>query len=197
MRPIARYFLILGSAIALGGVSLIPEAAAADGKALQLQRKAEAQIERVKAARERADARIALSKIRSSVQTRQAQEDLIRQVELLERISELMQEQMGEATQSGNPPSAETAGQMWAAVSQINAQIAQTRVVINQLDRDVQAEENGTSAPGSCNNSGANPWSAACGNGSPPKEMSLTTSSDLAAPPPEIPLGPPPMVAPK
>jgi hypothetical protein len=205
MRLIAHTLLILAVAVVMGAVSLSAEAFASDSKAMELKRKAEAQIERVKAARERADARITLSKIRSSVQSRRAQEDLIRQVEMLDRIREVMQDQMMESVQSGNPPSSEAMSQLSIAMAQLDAQIAQTRVLINQLDGEIQAEEAANSAAGSCNNSGTTPWGTPCGSAgsmsAPAPVTSSTATQDVTAyapvPSTELPVVPPPLPTPR
>jgi hypothetical protein len=166
---------------------------AADPRVLKLKRSVESQVERVKAARERVDAKLTVSQIRSVEQLRRSQEELIRQSESSQRVRELLQEQLQESGSGDLQKDPEAAQQVYSAFADIEAEINQLRQLINQMDVAIKAAEatsgtdSGTST-GGCQSPTTTPWATPCGSGgtatsSVPTEISLTLS-EVAPPPP-------------
>jgi hypothetical protein len=141
MNTIARICLIYAGTALLGLFTFVPNLTAADSRILELKHSVERQIERTKAARERADARIALSRIRSAAQTQRSQDDLLRQVELLQRVREVIQEQMAEAAQSNPPADPSVTREMAETMAELDAQIAQTQNLVAQMDTLIKTQE--------------------------------------------------------
>jgi hypothetical protein len=141
MNTIARICLIYAGTALMSLFTLVPNLTAADSRVLELKHSVERQIERTKAARERADARIALSRIRSAAQDRRTQEDLLRQVELLERVREVIQEQMAEAAQANPPADPGVLQEMYTTMAELDSQIVQTQTLIAQMDTQIKIQE--------------------------------------------------------
>lgn len=72
------------------------QAAGVEDKIRQTKEKIEAQIEKIREAREKADSEMALAKMRIGEQLRKSQDDLSRQLETLERFREQLADQKSE-----------------------------------------------------------------------------------------------------
>jgi hypothetical protein len=157
MTHCARTCLILAAIVATGTLwHKIPECGA-DNRISNLQRLAEGQIERIKAARERIAESLDVPQGQSVEQLQRGEEDLIRRIENLERIFEQIQEQLREGDVASRSMSPSAAQELCVSLSEIELQLAATRGLANRLKAARQEMESKAG--------GGNSWNSPCGNG--------------------------------
>jgi len=173
MNTILAIFLTVAVVAASGVFAFASDDFNRDPVLRTMQARLEQQVERIKAARERADAQVGVAKYRSSAQLERTGEQLQRQIELLERFREDLQERVQESraamasSQKGFPSS------YASSMGEIDRQIGQTRSLVNALQSaadQLAAEQNEKGAAGAIS-PGPQTWTAPCCNGAmaPPK----------------------------
>jgi hypothetical protein len=99
------------------------QAAGVEDKIRQTKEKIEAQIEKIREAREKADSEMALAKMRIGEQLRKSQDDLSRQLEILERFREQLVDQRSETAAALSDMQTNWAGMIDKAFSDVDSQI--------------------------------------------------------------------------
>ncbi|MBI5248121.1 MAG: hypothetical protein HY912_01390 [Desulfomonile tiedjei] len=149
----------LGCLISVIAITVISSARAqspeVQGKIRQTQQKIDAQIERIRQARELADSEMALAKIRIGEQLRKSQEDLARQTENLERLREKLAEQKSETSASVSDIRNNWSEMIDKAFSDVESGIQDANSLINKMQRigeEIQEDTEGKNSA-SCNGS--------------------------------------------
>jgi hypothetical protein len=106
------------------------QAAGVEDKIRQTKEKIEAQIEKIKEAREKADSEMALAKMRIGEQLRKSQEDLSRQLEILERFREQLADQKSETAAALSDMQTNWASMIDKAFSDVDSQIEATNSLL-------------------------------------------------------------------
>jgi TolA-binding protein len=157
MTHCARTCLILAAIVATGTLWHKPPECGADNRVTSLQRLAEGQIERIKAARERISERLDLPQGQTVEQLQRGEEDLMRRIESLERIFEQIQEQLREGDVASRSMSRSASQELCVSLSEIDLQLAATRALAKKLKQSRQEIESKAG--------GKNSWNSPCGNG--------------------------------
>jgi hypothetical protein len=191
MSTFAKTFLILAAVVAAGTLWHGVSNCAAENRFSSVQRAAEGQIERIKAARELAVERIELSQDRPFDQLMRSEEDLIRQIEILERIREQVQDQMQESELASRLMIPEAIQELCASLSEIEVQLSTTKALakrIEALRQEAEARAVST-GPRTDASPGGGGWNVPSGNGGASAETSISScASELS--PPSDPLAP-------
>ncbi len=193
MRSSAKTCLTLATAVAIGMLWYAAPACAAENRFSSIQRAAEGQIERIKAARERADERLEVTQDRSFGELKRSEEDLLRQIEILERVREQIQDQMKESDAASRSMAPEAIQELCASLSEIQVQLSGARALAKQLQAIRQEMESRAANRGARSDaaSGAGSWNVPSGSGSatPGRDVSNCASEQslpsdpLALPP--------------
>jgi len=104
-----------------------------DEKLNQIREKINSQIEQVRGAREKADNQMELARLRAAEQLRSSEENLILQVEMLDRLREQLQEQMAETKQAIDKMRRDRILTIGKTLMDIEAQINQTTGVVERM----------------------------------------------------------------
>ncbi|MEI7450299.1 MAG: hypothetical protein WCJ75_11810 [Desulfomonile sp.] len=99
-----------------------------------LQEQVSRQIERIKAAREKANSQMSLAGIRIAEQLKRSSDDLAVQIEVMERLREKLQETTSETDQKINLWKEQSGQLLGTALSDIATQISQTNDLIQRLE---------------------------------------------------------------
>jgi chromosome segregation ATPase len=102
---------------------------------------AEGQIERIKAARERAAERLESSQGQSYDSLQRSEEDLMRRIEKLERVFEQIQDQLRDSDMSSRTMPQAAMQELCVSLSEIQLQLGATRALAKQLEAARQEAE--------------------------------------------------------
>lgn len=172
MTHFARTCLILAFVVALGTPwHRVPECSA-ENRVSGLQRMAEGQIERIKAARERAAERLESSQGQSYDQLQRSEEDLMRRIENLERIFEQIQDQLRESDTVSRALPQTALQELCVSMSEIQLQLTATRSLVKQLEAARKEAEAKAILMGSVKGLGA--WNTPSGAGDTANETGLS-----------------------
>lgn len=127
MLAVSAVFLLLSGQVAAAGIIT------ASPKARQLRAQIEQQVERIKRARELADARMDLEMERLEMRLEASQLDLMTQVERLEAIQERLNEQIEIAGSTVSDAEDEFLIQLDAIYDAVQSQIKSTNTMIEQM----------------------------------------------------------------
>jgi hypothetical protein len=194
MNSFAKTCLILAAVVATGTLFCRVSDCAADNRFSSMQQAVEGQIERIKASQERAVERLELSTDRPFEQLQRSEEDLIRQIEILERIREQVQEQMREADSASRLTIPEAAQELCAALSEVEVQLGAAKALVKRLEAArLEAESRAAGRGASTDATPAEGcWNVPCGAGGTSAETDLTSYVN-AVPVPVDPVLPPPL----
>ncbi len=136
--------------VALSATAYAYDAQTLTSGLLRLQSEIEAQIERIERAREIADARVSLATVRVDEQLRIAEEDLERQLAVMDRYREQLEESVAAAIGVEPSPAVSPADSLQRALAEIRAQVAKTNELIHRMRSIRNALEHGGPASQSC-----------------------------------------------
>jgi len=132
-----KRFIIFCLVFALSSISL-PEAQSAssssnlEAQILLLREKVSLQVEKVRRSREQADDQMALARIRIADQLSRAEESLLVQIELLDRLREQLHEQVTETDSTIEQLKSDRSLVLDKAIIEVEEQIGQTNSLIEQ-----------------------------------------------------------------
>lgn len=133
MRTILAIWIVM-AVLAACGISSPALAADMEATIRALQLGLERQVERMTMARERANELITMTTMRSAAQLERSQEELQRQLEMLERFKEEFQERMRESQEAVERFKTDFPKLYADAFAQIDAQIRETQTLIARID---------------------------------------------------------------
>lgn len=193
MRNSVKMSLILATLLATAMLWQAAPYCAAENRLLSIQAKAEGQIERIKAARERAEERLEVRQGRSFEQLTRSQEDLLRQIEMLQRVREQIQDQVRESGAAARSAAPETMQELCASLSEIEVQLSASRALAKQIEAIRQEAESRAENYGSRSDAaaGAGSWNVASGHGDVSPDVSLSSCASESSDPSGDPLAPP------
>ncbi|MBI5570354.1 MAG: hypothetical protein HY914_10455 [Desulfomonile tiedjei] len=167
MKTTLAILLTVAAVAAPGVVAFASDDSVRDPVLRTMQARLEQQVERIKAARERADAQVGVAKDRSSAQLELSGEQLQRQIELLERFREDLQDRMQESRAAVDPSRNALPSAYASTVAEIDRQIGQTKSLVSALQSaadKLAAEQNESESAGApC--PGPQLWNSPCGTG--------------------------------
>jgi TolA-binding protein len=198
--------ICLALVVVLSGLTAFGQTASGfDLTIQQLTEQIQAQIERIKLAREQADAQMSLARIRIAQQLTRAEEDLTRQVEQLEQLQEQLAQQVIQTDETAERLKNDIGVQLRNAVSQVAAQIKLTNELIVRLETLRDTVDDNPSAGSDPGQSWATPAGASTSPpviqqpSPPPATVPPTVEQPTPQPDPAPPMSepPPPLPAPE
>jgi hypothetical protein len=183
MKSIAKISLILATVVATGMLWHVAPCAA-ETRFSSIQRAAEGQIERIKAARERADERLEVTQDRSFEELRRSEEDLLRQIEILERVREQVQDQMRESDSASRSRAPEAMQELCASLSEIEVQLSGARALAKQLEAIRQEAESKAAKSGRRSDASTESgyWNVPSGSGSTLRDTGISSCASELSP---------------
>jgi hypothetical protein len=146
---------------------------AADLKIDSIKQALELQLERIRAARERAENQMSLAKMRIAERLRLSSEELTRQLEILQRLQEQLSAGTGDSQQAFDQFRNDFAQLLATATAEINSQVSQTNDLIRQMET---LRDNFENSPSSASTSASQwPQTSATSAGSYPSQTPTVT----------------------
>jgi hypothetical protein len=134
MKTILLITIILATTAAGALAAQSSATVGVDSTISQMKQGLEAQIERIRKARETASTQMTLARIRIAEQLRRSEEDLTRQIESLERFREQMADQKGETDQAVAQMQSDWKQFIQQAFSDLDTQLRDTNSLITQME---------------------------------------------------------------
>jgi hypothetical protein len=122
--------MMMATGVALGAF----DGSVAEMRIRQIQDSLEQQVERIRDARDRAGTRMSLAKIRISEDLARSQDDLQRQIEMLERLREQLSEQSAKSEEAVEQLRNDWSQRFATAFQSIETQIAETNELMRRFD---------------------------------------------------------------
>lgn len=105
-----------------------------DGRIQLLKENVESQVEKIKLLREKSDAEMGLTRSRLTDQLNRNQEILLRQVEILERLRDQLNDKVTETEEASQNFQTSVKRSMSRSFAEINTQIRDTNVMLQQME---------------------------------------------------------------
>jgi hypothetical protein len=134
MKPILLLSLILAVIATASTAAQASAPIGIDSTISQMKQDLQIQVERIRRARETASSEMTLARIRIAEQLRRSEEDLIRQIESLERFREQMADQKGETDQAVAQIQRDWKQFIQQAFSDLDSQLRETNSLITQME---------------------------------------------------------------